>query len=301
MHNNNTVVSLYALNGSRKTPLREYDHKRGVLESSVRVPLKFGSEYGIGFKFQNTGRRRLELWIDGAMVTDNLILDGESFLERFMDSDKRFRFVEASNAAVADPTSSSNGGVMVKLWREQPDLQMFKLAPDYGKQWPQPPVAPWQPWTPPVVWGRSGCPGDPLRSSDVMCGGATSSSSPSGPQGPVGQQGAVGVRGVGYGDNIGECNLFCSSAQSPSLADGFCSTEMSNLSLFDKLKGATVEGSTSKQTFNDTVWLGDFGSPLVFKFQLHGIEEATPGNFCPGCGIKRKNPTNFCPNCGAKQ
>jgi hypothetical protein len=281
MHNNNTVVSLYALNGSRKTPLREYDHKRGVLESSVRVPLKFGSEYGIGFKFQNTGRRRLELWIDGAMVTDNLILDGESFLERFMDSDKRFRFVEASNAAVADPTSPSNGGVMVKLWREQPDLQMFKLAPDYGKQWPQPPVAPWQPWTPPVVWGRSGCPGDPSRSLDVMCGGSQSS---------AGSE----VRGVGYGDPI--INGFSCSCSNSSP-----STDTSNLSLFGKLKGATIEGSASKQVFNSTVWLGDFGSPLIFKFQLHGIEEVKQGNFCPGCGIKRKNPTNFCPNCGAKQ
>lgn len=299
MHNNNTVVSLYALNGSRKTPLREYDHKRGVLESSVRVPLKFGSEYGIGFKFQDLGRRRLELWIDGAMVTDNLILDGgESFLERFMDSDKRFRFVAASDAAVADPTSPSNGGVVVKLWREQPSYPIFK---NVDKQWPvAPPQTPWQPWTPPVVWGRSDCPGDPLRSSDVMCGGT---SGPSGPQGPIGAQGAVspcGVRGLGYGDPIGDV-FSCSCSNSSSLADGFSSVEMSNLSLFDKLKGATVEGSTSKQTFNDTVWLGDFGSPLIFKFQLHGIEEVKQGNFCPGCGIKRKNPTNFCPNCGAKQ
>jgi hypothetical protein len=88
---------------------------------------------------------------------------------------------------------------------------------------------------------------------------------------------------------------------SSSLADGFSSVSMTNQSISDNLKGATVEGSTSKQTFNDTVWLGDFGSPLIFKFQLHGIEEVKQGNFCPGCGIKRKNPTNFCPNCGAKQ
>jgi hypothetical protein len=77
--------------------------------------------------------------------------------------------------------------------------------------------------------------------------------------------------------------------------------DTSNLSLADGLKGATVEGSTSQQVFNDTVWLGDYGSPLVFKFQLHGIEETKQGNFCPACGIRRKNSNNFCPNCGAKQ
>jgi len=284
MHNNNTVVSLYALNGSRKTPLREYDHKRGVLEPSVRVPLKFGSEYGIGFKFQDLGRRRLELWIDGAMVTDNLILDGgESFLERFMDSDKRFRFVAASDAAVADPTSPSNGGIVVKLWREQPTYPTFKDVPQ-DKQWPTPPTTPWQPWTPPVVWCQSQTPEDPLRSFDVMCGDGQYSSDSS-----------INIKGLRGSGDLSLCY------DSSSLADGFSSVSMTNQSISDNLKGATVEGSTSKQTFNDTVWLGDFGSPLIFKFQLHGIEEVKQGNFCPGCGIKRKNPTNFCPNCGAKQ
>jgi hypothetical protein len=196
---------------------------------------------------------------------------------------------------------------VVKLWREAPQHPRFVLTKSFP--WGEPPSAPYPPfYTPPVVWGPgyppayrsgfSGTPGDPGRSLDVVCGGAQSSSGPIGLlQGAAGQLGPIGPCGA----DIGENSFSCSCSNSPGLADGFSSVDTSNLSLSDGLKGATVEGSTSQQVFNDTVWLGDYGSPLVFKFQLHGIEETKQGNFCPACGIRRKNSNNFCPNCGAKQ
>lgn len=119
VHADNTVITLKEMPSKR--PLREFSHTRSGNESSVVVRVPFGTEYGIALKTRDAGRRRMEVTIDGSKVAD-LIFNGgyehEEILERFMDSEKRFKFVEASNAAVADPTSPQNGGIVVKVWRE---------------------------------------------------------------------------------------------------------------------------------------------------------------------------------------
>ena len=120
MHYSSAVVVLKEL--PSKKVLREYNHSRNGETSEVFCNLAFGSEYALGYKFTDGLRRRLELSIDGALVTRDLILEGEGTLERFIDSDKRFKFVSADHAAVADPTSPDNGFIEVKLFVEAPQI-----------------------------------------------------------------------------------------------------------------------------------------------------------------------------------
>lgn len=147
MHHKGTVVTLRDLTKSKTNSreskhsnFREFNHSKfeadGVPTSKAEVFLAFGTEWAIKFKFTDSIRRRLELWIDGSKVTDKLILANEALLERFQDSNKRFKFVEANNPAVADPTSTENGKVLIKLWKEVPAPSVF-YAP--GR------IIPWRP------------------------------------------------------------------------------------------------------------------------------------------------------------
>jgi hypothetical protein len=122
MHHDHTVVTLLSL--AEGGPAREYRHTRDGDLSRCEVILPFDSEWALGYKFIDGTRRRLELRIDDALVTESLILSGEGTLDRFVASDRRFRFVRADHADVADPTAATNGEVVVRLWRELP-----KVAP----------------------------------------------------------------------------------------------------------------------------------------------------------------------------
>ena len=269
MHNERTVVTLYALKGSRKTPLREYNHSRSGKTSNACIIIPFGTEYGLGFKFQSPGRRRLELWIDGGMVSDQLILDGDSFLERFVDSDRRFRFVEATNAAVADPTSPSNGVIEIKLWNEVPKIPVWNLPITIKRDpWRDtPPHWPWpQPWQP--YWYEHNVTCETYEGAGCDCSGGqhTDCSFATPPISAPSSDASHVLRGMGMGQ-----------------------------------VGATVEGSASNQIFCSTEWNGDMGEPLIFQFKLEGpAQQVSPQErYCKNCGTKKQIPaTPFCSNCG---
>ena len=53
-------------------------------------------------------------------MAKDLILTHGVTLERFLDSDKRFKFVRATAEGVANPASPDNGVITVKLWPEKP-------------------------------------------------------------------------------------------------------------------------------------------------------------------------------------
>ena len=182
MHHDHTIVTLVGSDSNRAGStgtFREYGHTRNGQHSSSRVVMPFGSEYAIQFKFQDQVRRRLELRIDGTLVTDNLIISGSASLERFVDSAKRFKFVEANHTAVADPTSSQNGLIEITLWREvpQPILTTFN-----EELWHRPIYRGWNP------------PSGSYSGAVVMCSAQVSSPKMSlGPQGSVGPQGLPGA------------------------------------------------------------------------------------------------------------
>lgn len=86
---------------------------------TVRIP--FGTEYKLRFKNTTSARAYVNVSIDGmdALSGKKLVMgpNSELDLERFLQGDNqqgsRFKFVEAANAGVTDPTAGDNGLVRV--------------------------------------------------------------------------------------------------------------------------------------------------------------------------------------------
>jgi hypothetical protein len=128
MHSDNVVVALQPVGNGRS--FREYDHDKTQDTSSCRLVLPFDSEYSFLIKVNDDTRRRVVVTIDGQDAFDLVVSKGTSVIERFQDSDKRFKFVPVSNPAVSDPTSDYNGRICVKVCREVPHY-MAKILHDH--------------------------------------------------------------------------------------------------------------------------------------------------------------------------
>lgn len=273
VHFTDTVVTLKDLSSGK--PFREFDHSRSGSTSTVTVRMPFDTEYGITLKTMDWGRRRMEVTIDGTRVADLIFQGGPGFqetLERFMDSDKRFKFVKATNAAVADPTNPSNGDIVVKVWREYVQL----LQP---------------------VYTRCG-----LRSTGFHEGvlrGATKRMEPAvptcggsfGPSSPVGATVEGGATLSFTGGQTQSMNASCSYLAQAAAEE----------------KGATVEGSSSGQQFGTTTWAGDLGEPSVFVFKLRSpaapavpVVTTCTAIYCHQCGFAAGSCARFCAACGTK-
>jgi hypothetical protein len=285
VHFTDTVVTLKDLASGR--PFREFDHSRSGNTSAVTVRMPFDSEYGITLKTMDYGRRRMEVTIDGTEVADLIFQGGPGFqqtLERFMDSDKRFKFVKATNAAVADPTNPSNGDIVVKVWRENA---------------PQP-----RPYTISSVHsGRCGF-GGVLRGATAQrqfygdaamptSGGITPDSHVGAPC----SDGAT-VQGSPQVKSLNAGWMHESGSETLSMQCSFMAQQPA------EEKGATVEGGTSSQTFGTTTWAGDLGEPSVFVFKLRA-PVAPPVTritaiYCSQCGYAGGPEARFCAACGSR-
>jgi hypothetical protein len=102
------------------------------MDSKCTVRLPFDTEYAFSFKFKDHVRRKAVITIDGAEVANLIVSDG-AVLERFMDSDKRFKFVRADNIAVADPSNPQNGVVKVTLYTERCQWAYYPTTVDWNK------------------------------------------------------------------------------------------------------------------------------------------------------------------------
>lgn len=240
MHYNNVVVTI--LDAKSKKPFREYGHKRSGTNSSVDVVIPFDTEYMFKFKIGNGTRYRLDLKIDGTLVTDSIIVTDGAVLERFVESAKRFKFVRADNEAVADPDSEDNGKIEITLYQEKPlCLIPYKYVDN-------------------IIW-------DKKRDLEPWTWTWT------------------------YGD------LMCSS-------QAFSSNSVLRSKSLDFEKGATVEGSKSDQEFISSDWLGDYGAPLTFVFNVKGKNKSNDvkgTRYCHNCGVQAlADNSKFCHRCGTK-
>ncbi len=148
MHASSFVLALRDAHTHRA--LREYDHKKVGSHSSVRIPIGHGTEYEFLLKNQWFERTRVELSIDGTIVGSDFIIAGRSecTLERFLESDKRFKALTQDSEGVMDPTSKENGKITVRIWREQPVQPGITLT-NWDHNSPYAPYHPYQPAT----WG----------------------------------------------------------------------------------------------------------------------------------------------------
>lgn len=256
MHYDNTIVTLKGLRYGQF--FRELDHRRSGATSTARVVMPFDTEYGIQFKFQDGIRRRLELRIDGTLVTDNLILSDSVLLERFADSDRRFKFVRADHPDVADPTSPDNGYIEIKLWKEyQPPVQYVRPDP-FPDRWQNP-------WQQPGAWGGAS---DPTPKSPIIrsmsFGGGTTSMNCSAQSSPV--------RGMGYGDAISP--LAGATVEGGHSSQTFGTTEWRGDCGSPQVYRFKVEGK-------------DAVAPRLHYCPGCGRKQKTVQNYCPDCGAKQ--------------
>jgi hypothetical protein len=123
MHYESIVATICDQN---KKPLREYDVSRMDNGRSSTVNLPFNTEYQILIKNNQDRRIRLDIDIDGTNVTESGLVFREyqnAHIERFINSDKKFKFVPLSNGNVADPTNGENGVITIVSHMEIKPLQ----------------------------------------------------------------------------------------------------------------------------------------------------------------------------------
>jgi len=119
MHYKDIVVSIC---DSNKKALREYDSQRLENGRRTTVHMPFDTEYEILVKNNQYKNIRLDIDIDGSNVTNDGIIIRPwytVYLERFLNSQNKFKFVPVSNEGVADPTSKENGIITVKAYFEK--------------------------------------------------------------------------------------------------------------------------------------------------------------------------------------
>ncbi len=278
MHSKNCVIVLIDTNTGKT--FREYDHSRDGDTSKVRVPIPFGTEYSFRIKTTDGKRRRVQFEIDGASVGELIFTGPLDTLERFIQSSERFKFVKKDDKAVQDPGSPDNGKIVVKVWTEkQIDLigswkKICDEAPPYTppyQPWPHYPYNPCWPYGNQPWWSETICSDHPAvyTSYNVTSANVTTDSS------------------IGSG----------------SAAMGNCLRGCVPESVSSDLKGATVGGSKSDQTFGSTTWAGD-DQYCCFEFSVHAPAAAEPekpkavAKYCPGCGTKLTESAKFCHECG---
>ena len=303
MHSASFVVTV--CDRTRKA-LREYNHSRiSGKHSETTVIVPFDAEYQFGFKVLDDDRRRLTILIDGVEAVKDLVVSGPgmSFLERFLENDRRFKFARLSNSGVADPSNPDNGGIEIRVWREVRRPAFIVPQDAYVKR-PKPC------WDHGVVGLRSFTKG--VSAEPRTYGVAPDLDAP--------RSMSFGPDGCGSAPDT--LNLSCSVSNSATMDCTFSDVTSrgimpqamptrprSRKSIEETTEaGATIEGSKSYQNFGDTTWAGDADpEPDVFIIHLRGKQQeaeppkvsATKVMLC-SCGATSPLGSKFCCNCGGR-
>lgn len=132
MHYEDTIVTI---TDNNKNPLKEYESEKITKGRKSKVFIPFGSEYQFFIKNNNDTRIKIDIEIDGSLVTnDGLVINPyqNCYLERFLNSKEKFKFVEANNEAVSDPTNIENGIIKVRVYKEiKPVYQPMHVVHHY--------------------------------------------------------------------------------------------------------------------------------------------------------------------------
>lgn len=276
MYHEKTVVTLC---DSNKKPFREHSAERLDKGRKCKVYIPFESEYQFLLK-NNTDRRiRLEVDIDGTNVTDSGIIvpaNTTSYLERFLNEAKKFKFVPLSNEGVADPTSKENGVIKIRVAQEK-KVNPFTFTPFVKKEehhhhhyhdywndyWNKRPYYPTDPLRP--FWYSSG-------TGDIMNMNLKASNSVN--ETNDGTAPCSDVTSASYSLNdITIKNTSCSYV-APEKSDATLDKQVDSILRSCSLgqPGATVEGSKSDQTFISSEWAGD-EEISFFTFELLGLDK----------------------------
>lgn len=264
MYKNNFVLTILHNN----QPLREMKQRE--------VYLPFESEYSLLLENRNNRRAAVNIKIDGTDVFsgDDMILDAYQSvpLERFvvdgnLNRGNRFRFVRAGDSRVSDPGNLENGLIEVEFWLEK-SLQRWTTTTDTST------------WTHiPYTYTGSGT-ANRIRSSMGTTDPAFDSR-------------------TSINDSSEQTTY---SANVPQMSSD-SNTISHHLFLPDGVTdaGATVEGSTSHQRFQNA-WFGEKDYPsTTMKLWLRGLDKPFTTKtklYCVQCGKHLKPSFKYCSNCG---
>lgn len=144
MHRNDFVVSILPVGGKAfrefqidKHPDTNIKHKHEYstgsgLTRTRRINIGFNQEYEFKFKNMKNVRRSVVVVIDGNKIGSWVIDAGsktcphEATLERFSDSNKRFKALCLSDGGVDDPNNKDNGIIKIIVTDEMPPPQITK-------------------------------------------------------------------------------------------------------------------------------------------------------------------------------
>jgi len=261
MHINDTVISVLSNTGSA---YREYDVAKNDKTRSCRVVLPFDSEYKFLIKNMNDVAIKLKLSIDGTDIFgDGFIVNAfqNVNLERFLNSDKKFKFVRKAHEAVSDPTSKDNGSIVFEVEKAR---KLFSQ-----------PVKVYDPWH--NVYGGVYPNGSywntPYRQPSTIFDQTTL----------IGGQ--IQHQNVNWaGDDLNNITFgasICSDGKTKSLNSEYsaqnncipCSYSVPTPRSLES--GATVEGTKSNQQFVETNFYGEGVISSIFKFNLQGLASST--------------------------
>jgi hypothetical protein len=236
MHNHSIAI---ALTDSKNKPYREYNYKKITdLCKLSEIILPYNEEYKLLLKNDNSIRIKVDIDIDGSLITGSggLIINSNSssYLERFLDTDKKLLFVKANDERVGDPTSKENGLLTVKVELEK------ATTPSIFSGWVH--RTPW-PYYDPCYY-----PNYHYYKTTVYC------SSNSGLYNEM--------------PTYSNCNV--GSAIGASAVNQFTACASNATPTAQPEVGATVEGGKSNQVFSSTYWNGSEGSALIFQFKMLG-------------------------------
>ena len=251
MYKNNYVVAVIA-NGN----IVEED-------SSRRVALPFGQEFGLKLINKSYNRSAADVRINGEDIARFVLAAGESYvIERYVDgnlnSGRRFKFVSVNNSAVKDKKDFENGLIEVSFYKEKLKPAPIIIREEHHHYDPYP----WdrRPYIPPQK---------PWRPSDPI-----------------------------YRDYPATNDHY----DYPGMTFNSCSKGLScggvhNLSA--SIDGATVRGSESKQEFREVTGLEWESSPTILKLKLVNGEITNTSKYCSSCGRRKRDGDKFCGKCGS--
>ena len=217
--------------------------------------MPFETEYQILVKNNQYKNIRLDIDIDGTNVSnDGFVIRPyyTVFLERFLNSQNKFKFVPVSNEGVADPTSKENGLITV--------IAHFEKQPE---PIPQPLY---------TASNKKCCFRGGWKGGSTVRGSSADTDwmheQPVTYSGGVSQAGGSDMSWMKSENSVDySCNNFITTSSICGFAEPQVNRPMGQA-------GATVEGSKSNQKFTEVFWAGDDPAlkAVTFKFKLLGMD-----------------------------
>jgi len=238
--------------------------------------IPFDSEYKVRLKNKNDRSCTARVFVDGRKVSqlgDFIIHAGgtadlERFVDRSLDSGKKFKFVPLDHEDVDDPTSSDNGIIKVEFRLAKVRNGMKMLRP---KPWPSPP-------------------------DDVRWDVTPNYEDNNGPKNVDWKFWDDNSTGGGLDYNTTRTVYYCNS---DGLSNSGGEATLKKQKSVDA--GATVEGGKSGQSFTYSDLEVDNSRVVTLMLKMVGINKERSMNkykYCTNCGTKVNRRDNYCSECG---